>query len=177
MLRVLGGVLDVGLGVVALDPADPDRVELVAASVWRHARLDPMVGWPSAVVLLNRMGALAAARWREDTRGRLGPMGDCDAVTLLASRPLREALAGSDAGMRPAAMPMRRRGWTALSYLDPAFAPAAAAATDPERRGFTRPLLVTRDEVVMVAPGGNPGTIALADPLHADRSRRNVLYR
>jgi hypothetical protein len=43
---------------------------------------------------------------------------------------------------------MRRRGWFDLSRIDPAFALAAAAR---RRRGtrFSRPLLLTADEVTL----------------------------
>ncbi len=73
--------------------------------------------------------------------------------------------------------PMRRRGWTRLALVDPAFGPAAAAATDAADRGFVRPLLVTPDELTMVAEGGRPHDVALRDPV-ADRAwDRDVLYR
>ncbi len=58
---------------------------------------------------------------------------------------------------------MRRRGWTRLALVDPAFAVAAAAATDPEERGFARPLLVTADEVTQ-APAGGGDAVALRQP-------------
>jgi hypothetical protein len=73
---------------------------------------------------------------------------------------------------------MRTRGWLDLTRIDPAFALAAAAATDPEERGFPRGLLVTREEVVLVAPGGRPQEIVLRDPAaRALPHRRPVLYR
>jgi hypothetical protein len=77
---------------------------------------------------------------------------------------LRAELAGTDGGMRAVVAPMRRRGWTRLSRLDPAFGPAAAMATDPEDRGFIRPLLVTVDEVVQAGDGGRTD-ISLRDPV------------
>jgi hypothetical protein len=60
---------------------------------------------------------------------------------------------------------MRRRGWLNLGRIDPAFAAAAAAATPPAERGFDRPVLVTRDEVVMAPAGGRPAEIVLRDPV------------
>jgi hypothetical protein len=62
---------------------------------------------------------------------------------------------------------MRRRGWLDLGRIDPAFAAAAAAATEAAERGFDRPLLVTADEVVMAPAGGEPGLIELRDPVAA----------
>ncbi len=84
-------------------------------------------------------------------------MGDCDVVTLLGARSLRSVLAASAGGLCSAAVPMRRRGWTDLALVDPAFAPAATAATDPEDRGFPRAVLLTADEVAVVPAGGRPG--------------------
>ena len=71
------------------------------------------------------------------------------------------AAAPADGGMAAVVAPMLRRGWTRLSLVDPAFAPAAAAATAPAERGFPRPLLVTVDEVKQVAEGGRPADLAL----------------
>ena len=58
--------------------------------------------------------------------------------------------------MTGAVVPMLRRGWTRLSLVDPAFGPAAAAATAAAERGFPRPLLVTADELTQVPEGGDP---------------------
>ena len=104
------------------------------------------------------MGGLAAVRWRRDGENLLRPMGGCDVVTLLGSQSLRMALVRDAGGMRPVVAPMRNRGWTVLSRLDPAFAPAAAEATDAQDRGFRRPILVTADEIVLAADG--PRTIS-----------------
>jgi hypothetical protein len=104
-------------------------------------------------------------------------MGDCDVVTLLGSWTFRAALTGGDAGgMRPLVVPMRTRGWVDLRRIDPAFGPAAAAATEAVDRGFPRPLLVTADEVSMVRSGGAP-TVALVDPAPAEGWQRALLYR
>ena len=105
-------------------------------------------------------------------------MGDCDVVTLLASRAFRETLAGCDTSqMRAAAVPTRRRGWLDLSRTDPAFALAAASLADSEERGFERPLLITVDEVVMARPGGDPALQALRDGAAPDPVLPSVRYR
>jgi hypothetical protein len=153
---VRGGALDLGLGAVELDPDDPDRVVLLPQPVLLGAGVVPEQVWPAALAELERLGGLAAERLRRDGNGLLRPFGDCDVVTLLGSRTLRAAVAERAAGLGAALAPMRRRGWTQLSALDPAFGPAAAAATSPAERGFDRPLLVTVDELVQVAPGGRP---------------------
>ncbi len=149
---VLGGALILGVGVLGLDPALPDDVQVVASSIWRAARISPGALWTGCGGYLERMGALAATRWQRSEEV-LRPMGGCDVVTLLGARSLRSVLAESAGGMRPVAVPMRARGWTSLSRLDPAFAPAAAAATAPAERGFVRPLLITADEVTLAADG------------------------
>lgn len=161
---VLGGALDLGVGVLGLDPARPEAVVVVEPSVWAALRVNPARWWPRCRRVLEEMGGLAARRWAVSADGQLRPMGDCDVLTLLGSVALREALAGTDGGMRAVVVPMRRRGWTRLSRLDPAFAPAAAMATDPVDRGVLRPLLVTADEVVLAADGGRVD-ISVRDPL------------
>ena len=176
--RVLGDALDLGLGAVGLDPADPDRVVLLPAPVFDDAGLDQEVLWPNARMRLEELGALAVERLRRDTKGLLRPLGDCDVVTLLGSRRLRAALAEDAHGMGAAVVPMRNRGWTHLALIDPAFGPAAARATEPENRGFTRPLLVTADELTEVADGGRAETIVLRDPAVSDEPwMKDVLYR
>ena len=159
--RVLGGALDLGLGAVGLDPAEPDTVVLLAPCLLPACGLDAGLAWADARDLLERTGALAVDLLGRDGRGQLRPVGDCDAVTLLGSRALRRALADAAGGLAPVVVPMRRRGWTRLRVVDPAFGPAAAAATAAEERGFPRPLLVTTDEVAMVAGGGRPETTAV----------------
>ena len=80
--------------------------------------------------------------------------------------------------MCTAIVPMRRRGWTRLALVDPAFGPAAAAATDPADRGFARPLLLTADEVTEVPAGGRPEQIVLTTPgTDVQGWDRDVLYR
>ena len=98
-------------------------------------------------------------------------------ITLLASAVFRGALCADAGGMRPVAAPVRSRGWLDLSRIDPAFAQSAAAIADDESRGFPRPLLLTIEEVTMVADGGRPAEIVLRDPA-VERSHwlSDVLY-
>jgi len=175
--RVLGGALELGLGVLGLDPDDPDAVVALPPPALQHAGVDPARAWPAARTLLEAVGLLAASLLARDAKGVLRPVGDADVVTLLGARSLRACLAGPDGGMVGAVVPMRRRGWTRLSLVDPAFGPAAAAATPAAERGFARPLLLTADEVVLVEPGGHPG-IALRQAVGDDpRWGRDVLRR
>ena len=175
--RVMGGALDLGLGAVELDPEEPDRVVLLPPAALAAAGIEPDVVWPSARRRLEELGALAAERALRDPKGVLKPMGDCDVVTLLGARSLRTALAQDGGGLGAAAVPMRRRGWIKLSLIDPAFAPAAAAASSAADRGFVRPLLMTPDELTIVPEGGRPTEIVLRDPVGVDTWSRDVLYR
>ena len=78
-------------------------------------------------------------------------------MTLLGSRRFRFELATeSQTGLAAIVVPMLTRGWVSNSSLDSAFGPAAACATEPDQRGFPRPLLVTEYEVVQVPEGGHP---------------------
>jgi hypothetical protein len=175
--RVLGDVLDLGFGAVGIDPGDPDRVVLVPLPALDDAGIDPEVAWTAARRLLEDLGALAAERVARDPKGQLRPYGDCDALTLLGSRTLRASVAAAAGGMGAAVVPMRRRGWTRLAMIDPAFGPAAAAATQAEDRGFPRPLLVTADELALAPDGGRPEQIVLRDPAADVPWVRDVLYR
>lgn len=175
--RVLGDALDLGLGAVGLDPADPDRVVLLPTAALDEAQLDSEVVWQAARHRLEELGALAAERLARDAQGRLRPYGDCDAATLLGARSLRAALAEDAGGLGAAVVPMLRRGWTRLALIDPAFGPAAAAATPASERGFRRPLLVTADELTLVAEGGRPEEIVLRDPVSDAPWVKDVLYR
>ena len=123
------------------------------------------------------MGAVAAGRLGTDARGTIRPIGDCDVVTLLGARTLRAAIATTNGGLGTVTAPMLRRGWTRLALADPAFAPAAWAATAPEERGFPRPALVTRDELVLAVPGGHPQDLLLRDPVTSSTWRQDILYR
>jgi hypothetical protein len=175
--RVMGHALDLGFGAVGLDPRDPDRVVLVPTPALDSAGIDADVAWTDARRLLEDLGALAAERVARDPKGQLRPYGGCDAVTLLGARSLRASVAAGARGMGVAVVPMRSRGWTRLALIDPAFGPAAAAATAPEDRGFERPLLVTADELTLVSSGGRPESIALRDPASDAPWHKDVLYR
>lgn len=175
--RVLGDALDLGFGAVSIDPADPDRVVLVPLTALDHAGIDAEAAWASARRLLEGLGVLAAQRVARDPKGRLRPYGDCDVLTLLGARSLRTSIAAAAGGMGAAVVPMRRRGWTKLVLIDPAFGPAAAAATSAAERGFPRPLLVTADELMLATQGGRPEQIVLRDPAADAPWIRDVLYR
>jgi hypothetical protein len=177
--RVMGDALDLGLGFLGIQPGQPDRVTIMPQAAIDAAGLADVAGawWRRADNYLERMGAMAAERWFRDRNAVLRPMGDCDVVTLLGSRTFRTALSGDDCGgMRAVVVPMRTRGWVEIRRLDPAFGPAAAAATDAHDRGFTRPLLVTPDELSMVRPGGSV-TLAVADPAPREDWLQPLLYR
>ena len=174
--RVLGDALDLGFGAVGIDPADPDRVVLVPLTALDAAGIDPEVAWTGARALLEELGSLAAERVARDPKGQLRPYGSCDALTLLGSRTLRTSLADAAGGMGAAVVPMRRRGWTRLALIDPAFGPAAAAATQAEDRGFPRPVLVTPDELSLAAEGGRPEVIVLRDKPIDTPWTKDVLY-
>ena len=175
--RVLGDALDLGLGAVGLDPSDPERVVLLPTDVLDASGIDVPSAWDGAEAELERLGGLAAERLRLDTKGVLRPFGDADVVTLLGSRTLRAALAEQAGGMAAVIAPMRRRGWTRIGLVDPAFGPAAAAATGAADRGFARPLLLTSDEVTLVPEGGRPQDLALRDAAVDAPWDRDVLYR
>lgn len=161
-------------------PLWPDVVEAVgdAAAARGLERPDARAAWGSVRLHLDAMGLLASRRVERALRARLeqdagdgagehdaaaqapdgpgpdltvlDPAGGCDAVTLLASAPLRRWLARADGtGLRAVAVPTRARGWTDLARTDSTFVAAAWAATDPDRRGLPRPALVTAEEVVL----------------------------
>lgn len=176
--RVMGDALDLGLGFLGIQPGQPDRVTLMPQTAIDAAGLSDVAGawWLRASNYLERMGAMAAERFWRDKTAVLRPMGDCDVVTLLGSWTFRAAIAGEAGGMRPVVVPMRTRGWADISRIDPAFGPAAAAATDAVDRGFPRPLLVTPDELAMVRAGGDM-TLAIADPAPEETWLQPLLYR
>ncbi|HVU74752.1 MAG TPA: hypothetical protein VHE83_17450 [Mycobacteriales bacterium] len=151
--RVHGDVLDLGIAIKGLDPAAPERLVPVPESVWTAAEADPMRWWDRARGTLEAMGVLALERWRRKPDAPLVPIGDADVVTLLGATDFRRTLAAEHGGMCPAVVPMRSRGWLQLSAVDPAFAPAAAMATDPEERAYDRPLLLTAEEVALAGAG------------------------
>jgi hypothetical protein len=174
---VLGDALDVGIGFVGLDPSRPDVVVVPPQRLLEAAGVDPAPWWHTCVDYLHRMGRQAATRYLRDPKAPLRPMGDCDVVTLLAAASLRRALIADCGGLRSAAVPMRVRGWLELTRIDPAYVLAAAALTEPEHRGFPRPLLITADEVTLSKPGGQPAQIALRDPAVDEPWLRDMLYR
>jgi hypothetical protein len=175
--RVLGDALDLGFGFVGLDPRDPDKVLPVPQRLLESAGVNVDDWWPTAVVYLERMGRMAAERLERNPKAPLRPMGDCDVVTLLGSMTLRARMVDGVAdGLRTVAVPMRNRGWLDLSRVDPAFSAAAARLTAPEERGFSRPLLVTREEVALAAEGGDVVGSVLRDELATVIDLRDVMY-
>jgi hypothetical protein len=173
--RVLGDTLDLGFGFVGIDPDQPDLVLPIPHQLLRSAGIEPSPWWPTSVVYLERMGEMAAQRLQRNAQ--LRPMGDCDVVTLLGSRTLRHAIVeGTPDGMRTVAAPMRSRGWLDLNRIDPAFSAAAARLTTMEDRGFDRPLMVTRDEVVIARADGDVIRAAIEDRLAPVIDIRDVLY-
>ncbi|MBV9293645.1 MAG: hypothetical protein JO222_14450 [Frankiales bacterium] len=175
--RVLGDAVDLGLGFVGLDPRDPDKVLPVPERLLTETGVAADDWWPTVVVYLERMGRMAAERMQRTPDAPLRPMGDCDVVTLLASMTFRAAIVDGIAdGMRTVAVPMRTRGWLDLSRVDPAFSAAAARLTAPEDRGFSRPLLVTREEVALAPEGGDVVRPAIEDRIAPVIDIRDVLY-
>jgi len=162
--RVPGEALDLGLGVLGLLD-DPDEVVVVPPSLLRAAGVDISEWWPRQALELERTGRLAAERLLRDGAAPLRPFGDLDVLTLLGSTAYRRALCEADpVGWRTAAVPMRTRGWLDLGRIDPAFAAAAALATEPDERGFDRAVFVTPEEIVMVSSLGRSARHALEDP-------------
>jgi hypothetical protein len=175
--RVLGDTLDLGFGFVGIDPSQPDLVIPIRQPLLQAAGVEPAPWWPSATVYLERMGEMAAERIDRTPLAPLRPMGDCDVVTLLGSRTLRQAIVSGVAnGMRTVAVPMRTRGWLDLNRIDPAFSAAAARLTPLEERGFNRPLLVTREEVVLAREDGDVIRAGIEDRLAPVIDIRDVLY-
>ena len=175
--RVLGGALDLGYGFVGIGP-DPDAVVVAPTAALDAAGVNPAEWWPVTRHYVERMGAVAVDRLKADRSAVLRPIGDCDVVALMASQALRIHLVSGEAGgLRTAAVPMRRRGWLDPARIDPAFAVAAAAATDVLERGFPRPLLLTADEVTLAPVGGRPAEIVLRDPAVAASALREVRWR
>lgn len=169
--RVLGGAVDLGLGLRGVDDdgrADPESVGVLPVELLRSAGVEIAPVCEAADRYLHDMAELAAERLLRSRNSTLRPLGDCDVVTLLASGTFRHAVvqdAPGVVGLRSAAVPVRRLGWLDLGRVDPAFALAAASLTEPDERGFLRPLLITADEVVQVRDGGSPTRFALSDPL------------
>jgi hypothetical protein len=163
---VMGGALDVGLALRGVDDdghPDYEAVGVLPAGVLIAAGIDVSEATARAERHLTDMATLASERVRRDTTSVLRPLGDADVLTLLASRELRAALVDGH-GMRTAAVPVRNRGWLDLGRIDPAFALTAAELTEPDQRGFSRPVLVTKDEVALIKDGGDPVAQSLSDP-------------
>ncbi len=174
---IIGGSLDLGFGALGLDPANRDQVVVVPPGIFEAVNVDPAPWWPTAMEYLENMGALATVRWRQQPKAPLRPMGDCDVVTLLASIVFRGALCADSEGLRAAVVPMRTRGWLDPSHIDPAFAQTAAALTSADERGFSRPVLLTAEEVTIALANGRPAQIVLRDPATSTPPlQRNVLY-
>jgi hypothetical protein len=153
--RLPGGALCLGLGVRGL--VDEETLP-VPAGVLEAVGLSAADCWPAALARSERMSGLAVQQWGRDwtQAGVLHPVGGCDVLTLLIGAPLRAALADGDGtGMRALAVPNRTRGWFDLARVDPAYVALAWRLTDEQERGLPRPLLVTRDEVVLPAQGGD----------------------
>lgn len=162
--RVQGEALDLGIGVLGL-LGDPDQVVVAPPSLLAAAGIETDQWWPSLARELERSGRLAAERVLRDGSVPLRPFGDFDVMTLLGSTTFRAALCDADpVGWRTAAVPMRTRGWLDLGRIDPAFAAAAALATNPDERGFERAVLVTPEEIVMTGSVGRSALHALQDP-------------
>ena len=153
--RVLGGSLEVGLGL--RDTADdPEVVQVLDPALVTYLGINIDVWWERACNYREEMAEFAIERLARDPVSTLRSVGDCDVPTLLSSRAFRHQIVQvDDSGMRSAAVPTRTHGWLDLGRIDPAFAVAAADAVPDEQRGFTRPLLITRDEVVQVPDGGD----------------------
>lgn len=168
--RVLGGAIDLGLGLRGVDDdgrPDPEGVGVLPVELLACAGVTTAPLCDAADRYLQDMAALAAERLLRSRNSTLRPLGDCDVVTLLAAESFRHAVvqdAPGVVGLRSAAVPVRRLGWLDLGRVDPAFALAAATLTEPDERGFLRPLLITADEIVQVRDGGAPVRFALADP-------------
>jgi len=184
--RVLGGVLDLGPGLLpdgrpgprspdagpglrsqdptsGLQPPNSSLAAPLPPSAVPLDRLDLSGRWPALRAHLDAMAELAVARLEEHGPAVLQPIGGCDVLTLLSSRSMRSAVAtGDGTGLRAVAVPMRSRGWFDLARIDPAFVGAAAMATAPEVRGVTGPVLVTADEVAVVRRPADPARLARA---------------
>lgn len=175
--RVVGDALDLGFAFVGVDRSNPEAPVPVPQSLLASARIDPRPWWSTATVYLERMGKRALERLARSGSPVLRPMGDCDVVTLLGSATLRAGLiAGEAHGMRTVAVPMRTRGWLDLSRIDPAFSVTAAQLTEPAQRGFDRPLLITRDEVVQARDGDHSRVLQEPSPPTTVVDLRDVLY-
>ncbi len=157
---VPGNALCLGFGYA---PGGADLKPL-PAGVLEHAGVDADRAWQRVRAELERLGALAAERERRQLRRALVPFGSADVVTLLGSASLRRELVARESdGMVALIVPLRTRGWRATFASDPAFGPALAAAMPELERGFSRPLLVTTEEISEVRAGGDPMRLLRAE--------------
>ena len=171
--QVLGGALDLGLALRGYDDdgsPDGDGVCPLPPGVLIAAGVSVELARTRAFRYLADMAELGCDRLRRVPLALLRPLGDADIPTLLASPEFRTAVLDGQ-GMRSAAIPTLRRGWLDLGRLDPAFVPAAAELTDPDQRGFPRPVLITADEVTLVREGGDIVRQSLADPVAPEHNR------
>jgi len=162
-LRVPGGLLEVGVAVrggldapvLPLPPSLAPRPLAVADDADGEEQRGRARTWAPLARRLERAGALAAGRLAPGTgSGVLRPVDGHDALTLLASRAMRTAIAALDGtGLRALAVPSRGRAWFDDRHLDHAFVAAAWLLTPVADRGLPVPVLVTRDEVAAPAAG------------------------
>jgi hypothetical protein len=175
--RVLGDALDLGLGAVGLDPADPERVVLLPTDVLDAAGIDVTSAWAGAEAELERLGGLAAAAAAPGHQGRAAPVRRRRRADP-AGQPRAPGRAGRAVGRHG-----RRGRADAPARLDPdePGRPGVRAGRGRRHqradRGFARPLLLTKDEVTVVPEGGRPQDISLRDPVTEQAWQRDVLYR
>ncbi len=165
MDELAGGALELGLGLRGLI-GGPDAVVALPPALATTGGLDVESWWPQVRQRAEAMSAVAVEHLSRDGRGAgtIRPVGGYDVLALLTGSALRTALADQDAtGMCALAVPTRRRAWYDLARIDPAFVSAAWLLTDPLDRGVDVPILVTKDEVALPAPGGRPVQQALDD--------------
>jgi hypothetical protein len=147
---------------------DAESAGLLPVKLLEYANVPTAMAVARAQQYVADMAELAVDRHRRDPSAVMRSLGDADVPTLLTSPLYRHTLLDGQ-GMRSAAVPSRHRGWLDLGRLDPAFAVSAAELTEPDERGYTRPILITADEVAMVKPGGNIIGQSLDDPVRPDR--------
>lgn len=158
---VLGGTLDLGIGIIDVVGRRTDCVPLPAV-VAKRLRAEEV--WAAVRHHAEEMAQICASRLRREgvtpqtlsamrsrvPRGVLRPVGGVDVPSLMSTTTLRQELVDTDpSGMRAVAAPMRNRGWYDLSLTDPAFVGSAWVATDPVMRGLRGPILVTAEEVAV----------------------------
>ncbi len=169
--RPLGDSTHYGLALRGFNDdgvTDSDSAGLLPVKLLEYANVPTDSAIARASQYVDDMAELAVDRHRRDPSAVMRSLGDADVPTLLTSPLYRRTLLDGQ-GMRSAAVPCRHRGWLDLGRLDPAFAVSAAELTEPDERGYTRPILITADEITMVKPGGNIIGQSLDDPVRPDR--------